>query len=72
MVFADFLKSPGPGFVESVVTFADHRFAGGVVDRFADFFGAFFVELFFAAFPVAIGYTFPSLTGCDAISGDDG
>src|SRR5580693_133104 len=43
--FALFLNRPGPGFVESVFTFADQRFEGGVVDFFAVFFAAFFVAI---------------------------
>jgi len=43
MAFAGFLKIPGDGLVESVVTFADQRFDGGVVDFFADFFVAMWV-----------------------------
>jgi hypothetical protein len=39
MSFADFLNSPGPGFVESVFTFADHRREGGVVERLPDLVG---------------------------------
>jgi hypothetical protein len=34
--FADFLNSPGAGFVESVFTFADHRRDGVVVERLPD------------------------------------
>lgn len=33
---ADFLESPGAGFVESVFTFADQRRDGGVVERLPD------------------------------------
>src|SRR3978361_2385808 len=44
--FAPFLKRPGPGLVESVFTFPDQRFAGGVADFFAaDFFAAFLVAI---------------------------
>jgi len=46
--FALCLKRPGLGLVESVVTLADQRLEGGVVDFFAvDFFADFLVVAMF-------------------------
>src|ERR1700712_6138798 len=57
--FPLFLKRPGSGLVESVVTLADQRFAGGVVDlsdlvAVVFFVADFFAADFFDAFPVVI------------------